>query len=157
MAAPFQLVLFATGWLPIPPVMIDLQREKRSGDQWIRSILDYCYWRAGDCWRNLTFRDQRMSPQRWDYLRAARLVSGLRYYVPPAIELVLPALPSLEPSPPKISQFDLLSRPQLVDALLDADPSLSDRKLLSHLARTKLAAMLARALEARPAKTGRIA
>jgi hypothetical protein len=56
--------------------------------------------------------------------------------------------PGAETSASPISKFDSLSRPQLVAQLLEADPSLCDRKLLSRLARPKLAAILARALEA---------
>jgi hypothetical protein len=144
--APLQLVLFVKGWSRRPAVIpTDLQRKMRTADQWIRSILAYLDWRAGDCWRNLSFREQRSSPSRWEYLNAARLVSDLRYSFPvPAASLPPPKKP---PKPHPVSKFDSLSRAQLVDRLLQADSRLSSRKLLSGLARPKLAAMLTRALE----------
>jgi hypothetical protein len=66
---------------PIPhhvPPEDDAERDGRTGDQILRSVLSYLGWRAGDGWRNINRRSQRWSSLRMDYLAAYFVVSTVR-------------------------------------------------------------------------------
>ncbi len=81
----------------------------------------------------------RQSPERWEYLSAVRLVESLRYFNPGPQAVLSVSSPS-----PK-SKLASKPRAWLVDELMRADASLTDRRILSHLGRPKLAAMVEQA------------
>ncbi len=116
------------------------ERENRTADQWLRSVIGYLEWRAGDCWRS---QRDRFSPERLEYIAAIRFVQDLRYSEPKQPQLALPPLSAPCPSPSPVElKLRLKSRAWLVDELLRTDPRLTDRRLLSHLQIDKLAHML---------------
>lgn len=120
-------------------------RANRTPDQIIRSVISYLEWRAGESWLNFSDRSQRFDQDRLDYLEALRVVQTARYSEPLKPFLPLPALPT-SPSPSKQEQaLAGRSRAWLVDELVRADGRLTDRRLLSHLGRPKLAHMLCEA------------
>src|SRR6185437_16383486 len=55
----------------------DNERDNRTGLEWLKSVREYCIWRAGNSWRKLWKSDQRWNPERWDYLEAAKLISDI--------------------------------------------------------------------------------
>jgi hypothetical protein len=59
--------------------MEDSERDHRTGDQWLRSVIAYLEFRAGDSWRNLSNQKLRNSPVRWEALDAIRLIKEVRY------------------------------------------------------------------------------
>jgi hypothetical protein len=110
---------------------------ERTPGQLLKSAEAYCVWRAGLSWRP--------SSDRWDldrvaYLEAAGILRDV-VFRETGPQLALPSLVV----PPTPLEIRLAARPRacLIDDLLRADPSLTDRKLLSHLPRKKLARMLA--------------
>ena len=124
-------------WLPVESGL----RNRRTCEQWLRSISEYCLWRAGERWRSLTLPEHRNDPERWAYLDAARLIEDCRYTPIRKLEPVLPSLNSLKIS---AAQSKLAAHPRswLVDRLMEADSRLTDRQRLAHLSRIKLAGML---------------
>jgi hypothetical protein len=54
-------------------------RDRRTGDQWRRSIIAYLLFRAGEPWRSMSDPAHRNDPCRWEYLDAVRLLDELRY------------------------------------------------------------------------------
>jgi hypothetical protein len=154
-AVAFQLPLFS--WLPWGDGTGMDSRARRTPDQILRSVIDYLTWRAGECWRNLSFPEQRNARDRWDYLSAARLVETVRYGEPKKPVAVADPLNQI-PSPSSL-EISLRQKPraELVRELMRRRADLTDRRLLCHLPRPKLAAMLARAMEAAPAVKGKIA
>jgi hypothetical protein len=114
-------------------------REKRSGRQWVNSVLAYCDYRAGDCWRRLSEREQRDDPDRWAYVDAIRAIhAALSVDLRPAL-VTTPAAPRPDP---EIARLASKPRAWLADQLLARDPALTDRKLLCRLSRHKLARMV---------------
>ena len=144
-----QLSLFP--WRPESDLKSVERHDSRTPDQLIRSVIAYLEWRAGESWRNLTFRADRNDQDRWDYLDAVRLVAKMRYAEPRRPQLVLPGPVTAFRSPNTKQVRELACRPRacLVDRLMRADPSLTDRKILMHLGRLKLAGMLAVRSESR--------
>lgn len=116
--------------------------EKRTADQWIRSILIYLEFRAGTAWRNLSRAEQRRNPQYIEYLEAARLVLSVRYAEPRKPQLVLKD-ETRPKADSRAKRLEALPRNVLFDRLCLLDQTLTDKRLLSHLPRPKLAAMLA--------------
>lgn len=117
-------------------------RDGRTSDQWLRSVGAYLEWRAGECWRNLARPEHRNSLERWEYLAAARLVDDVRHGEPQRMALALPVLSPL-PSPSRAEiRLALEPRAALVERLMRVNPSLTDKRLLSHLSRPKLAQMI---------------
>jgi hypothetical protein len=57
----------------------DSERDLRSGDEWLLSVISYCEWRAGTSWRKLHRSGQRDNETRWYYKHAVRLLLTLRY------------------------------------------------------------------------------
>jgi hypothetical protein len=55
----------------------DTFRDRRSGQQWLKSIRGYLSWRAGDDWRALHHEGVRYDSARWEYLDACRLVMDI--------------------------------------------------------------------------------
>jgi hypothetical protein len=91
----------------------------------------------------MSFDEWRRSADRCDYLDAARLLSGLLHE--PDRVGIAEALPVLNPAPPAdphIPELAALPVAKLVSRLMAADPRLTDKKILSHLSRRKLATML---------------
>lgn len=116
-------------------------RARRTAHQWLASVEAYLTWRAGDCWRNLSKKEERNEADRWDYVAGLRLVGGVRYLLPgPALVSRVESNPVLSP---EIQRLANRPRGELVSELVSADPALTDRKLLSHLSGIKLASMLA--------------
>jgi hypothetical protein len=113
----------------------------RAPDQILRSVIAYCLWRAGESWRNPSSPDNRRNEDRLSYLEAIRVINRVRYE-PAHLPEPVPAAAAAKPSPKEVA---LAARPrlQLAAELIAADPSLTDRRLLSHLPKHKLAAMLA--------------
>jgi hypothetical protein len=128
-----QLSLFALKTSP----SVCSEVDGRSGDQWLRSVLGYLAWRAGDDWRRAS---DRFSSERREYLQAARLVLALRNA---PVESNAPAAAAgpmkSAPQPPSI---DDRSRALIVDELMRLNPALTSRKLLLSLSKAKLIRML---------------
>jgi len=113
----------------------------RAPDQILRSVIAYCLWRAGESWRNPSSADNRRNEDRLAYVEAIRVINRVRYSPVGEAELV-PG--KSEPAPcSQKKAIDSRPRLQLAADLIAADPSLTDQRLLSHLPRHKLAAMLA--------------
>jgi hypothetical protein len=82
-----------------------------------------------------------------------RPITDILYSAPKTSGLNL-ALPVLNPAPPvdaRALRLSEKSRAWLADGLLQTNPKLSDRKLLMHLGKIKLASMLIEAMDARDA------
>lgn len=60
--------------------MTDAERDLRSGDQWILSVIAYLEFRYGKAWRKIHRLGERDNPVRWYSLSAARLLHELRYF-----------------------------------------------------------------------------
>ena len=146
---PYQLSLFAH----IPGLFVRFKVDGRTGDQWLRSVLGYLAWRAGDDWRPAS---DRFSPERREYLQAARLVLAVRNAPVDSKESASQA----GPLPLVFASADAKdissvacaaarnerSRIQLVALLMQANTALIDRKLLLHFTKAKLTRMLDDAL-----------
>jgi hypothetical protein len=123
--------------------MTDDERDHRTGGQWLRSVHAYLNFRAGDDWRR---GDTRNSAERWYYIDAIRFLNGagrdLMEFRP-----VSTILTSKDISDIRLSS--LASRPvcDLVDELIQLNPLLHDRKILSHFTRLKLARLVIAARE----------
>ncbi len=129
--------------------------ERRTGSQWLRSIAAYLDYKTGDSWRRLSDPQHRWDPDRLWYLNGIQLVRSFLADTSGEIGIVLPPLTparlqSLEEKTNDLraAKLALLPRVELVDKLLRADASLSDRKLLMGLSRPKLARMLVAAQDA---------
>ena len=109
----------------------------RTGDQWLRSVLAYLSFRAGESWRRST---DRFNPERREYLLAARLVLAVRNAPVKSNETALEV--GRPNRVPVHSETDSRGRAQLVDELMRANPALTSRKLLSGLTKAKLLRML---------------
>jgi hypothetical protein len=119
-------------------------RDKRTGLQWIKSVIGYLEWRAGEPWRRLSDPEQRFDSERWDYLDAARVVREAFYSDEQGSTLHI-ALPVLRPAPSALpGELELAELPRkvLVAALMRENPRLTDSKILKSLKRSKLARML---------------
>lgn len=134
--------------LPISDGMQDAASSPRPliariGPEILQSAIDYCVWRSGRGRHRMSFDEWRRSADRCDYLDAARLLSGLLHE--PDRVGIAEALPVLNPAPPAdphIPELAALPVAKLVSRLMAADPRLTDKKILSHLSRRKLATML---------------
>jgi len=121
------------------------QVDGRSGRQWLNSAMAYCDWRSGDSWRRSSDRASRHSADRWDWIDAVRLLKTTlnSSREPMGIH---PALPVLNPAPTPTADelvYAKWKRAEIVNALLEENPLLTDRKILMHLSKPKLAGMLA--------------
>jgi hypothetical protein len=155
-----QLSLFP--WRPLwePARLGRDKQDRRTPDQWIRSVLAYLDWRSGDSWRPLSVRTERENSERWAYLEARRIVQSVRYASEPSPVGLHVALPVLNPArrvAPLEAKWAAKPRAEIVAALMAASPALTDHKILSHLPRPKLAKMLCDALAAKPARLERTA
>jgi hypothetical protein len=75
---------------PIDPYQPD-GREKRTGSQWLKAILAYLEYGAGDGWRRLTDPAQRWHPNRVWYLNGIGTI----------FDLMAGRVPEKEPLPRK--------------------------------------------------------
>lgn len=107
----------------------------RSPDEILRSVAAYLEWRAGISWR------ARFDAERGDYLDALRIVSQVRY-LPAGLALAAAPLHKPERVPAEVDRLCGWDRSELVAELMAVDPLLTNRKLLSHLSKKKLATML---------------
>ncbi len=135
----------------------DFERDQRTGGQWLRAIESYLRFRSGDSWRRLSDPAQRFSPDRLWYIDGIRTLNGFNRAPDRAVESLTAFTPAPIPADPRLSTLAGEPRLVLVTRLMAADPSLTDKKLLLHLSRPKLARMLCRALDARPAELERSA
>jgi hypothetical protein len=63
---------------------LSTEKDSRTGDQLLRSVVAYLDWRAGDSWRRLGTHAGRFSPSRLEYLEAIYLINTVRStYAPP--------------------------------------------------------------------------
>ena len=124
------------------------ERDERTGPQWIRAVISYLEFSSGDAWRRLSDPLRRFSPERQWYLGGLRTMNGIQSPIPqPRPHLVTP---KIEPGPEAIAIAKLCLEPRLAlaDELLLLRPELTDRRLLSHLPRPKLARMVLSARQA---------
>ena len=101
--------------------MDDTERDRRSRSQWLRSILDYLEFGAGDSWRRLSDPAQRNSSDRTWYLNGIRQVKflpGRQALPPPPLRIV-----HLDTPDPRAAMLAAESRAWLVDQLLLANPA----------------------------------
>jgi hypothetical protein len=99
-------------------------------------------------WQSHKYRADRFGTERWRYLNGRRLLYDTFFAAklgPQLVPFSVFASPTPEQDAPHVTAS--WSRGKLVDALLAADPVLTDRRLLSHLSRRKLSVMLDRAWE----------
>jgi len=132
--------------------------DGRSAREWVFRAAEYCEWRAGRDSRRVSH--WRWNQDRLDYLSAAALLVDT-LMIPERVGIA-PALPVLNPAPnhdPRISKLCQCPRSVLVGLLMEADPALSNRKLISGLHREKLASMICAARDAAAplASPGRVA
>lgn len=134
----------------------DQEKEERTRSEWLKSVRDYCLWRAGDGWRRLGRAGQRQSPERWEYLEAARLIISLlaasavsRADQAAQLELDVARGAAI---PLSASEFKLTieNRNALVAELL-RDPLYTDARLLRSLTKNKLARMVMQSRQRRVA------
>lgn len=140
------MTVVCQGWLfpELAPSIEDVamldDRDQRTGYQWLRSVAAYCEWRAGECWRNLSLPHHRASAQRWEYLRAARLLQTL-FYKTAGPELVLRSEMPVVQEP---IEAGLAKSPRsvLVNELMLTNPELDDPRILSTFTKAKLAHLI---------------
>jgi hypothetical protein len=137
-----QLSLFA--WRPLPSPTMHTSPVERTPEQLLRSAAAWCEWRSGISWRRSA---DRWNSDRMDYLRAAGLLRDL-IFVDVRPQVVFPRVEVMIASP-REQELAQHTREELVDALLEADRRLTDRKLLMRLPPKKLANMLAELPDAR--------
>lgn len=58
----------------------DSERDGRTANQWLKSVVAYLEFRTGDAWRRSSNPKDRWSPDRLYYLDAIRLVNSVRGY-----------------------------------------------------------------------------
>lgn len=118
--------------------MEDAERDRRTPAQWLRAINAYLEFMSGDSWRRGADRD---SSERWYYLDAIRFLNGI------GSEERVPFSRTISITPRTIQEIrisSLASWPiaKLIDELFRLNPLLTNRKLLSHYTKVKLAQML---------------
>jgi hypothetical protein len=144
---PMQLMLAGMGSLlgcPSSWPNDERERDLRNGRQWLFSIRAYCKFRAGLAWRRSS---DRFNPNRLWYMNGIRCVQDVLYAPDKSPQLVLPCIDGVNCSTEFERGLAAQSRPILVNRLMAASPLFTDRRLLSHLPKMKLARMLARAIE----------
>jgi hypothetical protein len=125
----------------------------RSAKDIIQSAMEYCQWRASHGRRGLLSAAQRFDPDRVWYLNGFATLRD-HLYKPEEPKGLHVALPVLHPAPsidPRAAKLCDKPRAWLVEELLSANPKLSNRKLLLHLGKLKLATMLVDAMDANDA------
>ena len=140
----------------------DSQKEKRDRSQWLRAITAYLNFQSGDAWRRLSDPGQRWDPDRLWYQNGLYCLTNFLADTTGSIALVTPS-----PKTPRTIEeqtddlralkLQALPRASLVALLIRADLKLTDRKILMHLSRSKLARMLVAAQNANADSLERIA
>jgi hypothetical protein len=125
--------------------MTDAQRDARSPDQWLCSVISYCDWRTGDSWRRRSDRNHREDQDRADWLDASRRVRTIRHLVSPS---KFPPVSASVDS--EVTRLASQPRSALVADLMRLDSTLTDSRILLTLGRSKLAAMLWERQTSRP-------
>jgi len=131
----------------------DSPREKRDRSQWLRAITAYLNFQSGDAWRRLSDPAQRWDPDRLWYQNGLYCLANFLADTNGSIALVTPSPKTprtIEEQTDDLRAVKLQARPRadLVTALMRADSKLTDRKILMHLSRLKLARMLVAAQNA---------
>ena len=162
---PFQLSLPGMGSLSVPPLTglgeEERAKAKRDGRQWLLSIRAYLEQRAGLGWRKLHLAGERWNPIFLDYEQAARTITGILSTglesTPVQSARDAAAQADLDivrgaPLPLTLAEKQLSERPRaaLVDELM-RDPLYTERRLLEHLPKNKLARMVTQSRERRAA------
>ncbi len=122
---PYQMSLF--DWRPLAEIsakVTDADRDKRSANQWTKSIIAYLEWRAGQAWRYL-YPTQRLTLDHCDYLDAMSLVRGAARREIECEAEKQPPLPLLAAAPVIVIPPEILgmSHRELVDEMLRFDPT----------------------------------
>lgn len=125
-------------------LLTDEIRDQRTGGQWLRSVLAYLQFCTGDSWRHTTDQDSRFSPERLWYLDGIRTINGIGTTTPRPFLVPKQSRDEIE-----AAAISKSPRAEIVDSILKACPTLTDRKILMHLSRRKLAAMLVSARKRR--------
>jgi hypothetical protein len=135
--------------------MDDSERYRRTGRQWIKAVNSYLEFMTGDAWRR---GSERNSPERWYYLDAIRWLNGI------GREVVLPSSRTISITPRtardiRISSLASWPVAKLINELMRLNPCLTNRKLITHFTKVKLAQMLveARAASRQARSPGRAA
>lgn len=117
----------------------DAERDRRTAEQWRRSILQYLEFRAGEPWRHLGDPSQRFSAERHWYLNAYRETIQAQF-----AECVESETPTPIAARDDARSETLLKEPKakILDRLLAADSMISDRRIISGLGKRKLISML---------------
>lgn len=128
--------------------LTDAQRDRRTGPQWLKSVNAYLEFCAGHSWRRLSDPAHRNDAHRLVYLDAQRIVTTALFAPEPLAE-PLPAqdTPHVRAVNTRAAQLASKPRAALVSELLSRNPSLTDRRILEHLPRPKLARMVIDARE----------
>lgn len=129
------------------PSMDDLERDRRSGGQWLRSIKAYLEFGAGNAWRRMSDPVQRWSPEREWYLNGIRCLNGIGRPDFIAAE-DRPRLTTVKTAEAiYLEKLTAMPRAWLVDELMRSNPVYTNRKLIAHFTRIKLALLLMEARE----------
>jgi hypothetical protein len=126
-----------------------IEEATRSGCDILRSALIYCEWRAARGRHGQLTAAERFSSERLWYLGGVSCITDLLY----GIHDDPGGGGGLDEAQPYDPRLPFLARSRvalLVNGIMALCPQLTDRKLLTHLTRAKLAGMLVRAMEARP-------
>jgi hypothetical protein len=116
--------------------MTDAERDRRSGLQWLRSILSYLEFSSGQAWRRLSDPEQRWHPERLWYLDGIRAVQTLLASPTPTQTF------EKKTDDVRIGRLVAMGRGWLATELWRANPSLTDLRILLRLRPAKLARIL---------------
>lgn len=136
--------------------MQDRERDKRSGAQWLKSVLSYLEYGAGDSWRRLSDPAQRWHPERQWYLSGIRQVRSVLAGIP-SVSALPTRLLDKKTDELRLVRLRAQTRLWLVNELMRLEPRYTDRALLSRLNRAKLARLVADAQDNRSGLKERIA
>ena len=132
----------------------DEERDRRDAGQWDKAIRARLEVGTGNAWRRMSDPDQRNSPERLWYVNGIRTMNGIGAEKPRPVSLS--KLDKLT-NDLRIDKLSRLPRAELVGRLILANPTLTDRKLISHFTLVKLARMLIAARDANAAALARTA
>lgn len=142
LVVPCQLRLFE---FKMDPVLCAEIVDGRTGNQWLKSVLAYLDFRAGNAWRRMDDGAHRRAPERWEYLDAIRFIESVRN-APVREPKERPVLATVSPAAPE----HVDARSVYVDRLMALRPELTNRKLLSGFSKAKLNRMIDEARTQKP-------
>lgn len=119
---------------------------RRDGSDIVRSAVIFCEWRAARGRHGQLTRQERFDAERLWYLGGVRTMTDALYGMPEPE----PPPPGRPTSDPRETPLCALSVASLVSRLMALYPHLTDKKLLSHFTRAKLARMVVCALDGLP-------